>query len=323
MISRRSILAAGVLAPVGWAAAAETRYPAHAVTVVNPFAAGGQSEPAGRLVNAHLQSVLGQPFVMENRVGAGSTIGGQYVVRSAPDGYTLLLGTTSTFTIAPYVYRPQPYDPIANLAPIVALTEAPTVLVASEKSGFRSLDDLVRGAKKDPGRITVASAGIGSFPHVFAEVFSSLVGVQLTHVPYRGGGPAMNDILSGQVDLFFEVIATAAPQVQSKRALALFATGNARSALLPDVPTSSELGYPGLNLTSWTGLAAAAGTPASIVELLNKEANVVLKSDKMKDLLAGLGIGPVGGSPARMAGRIAQEADLYKGIISSRQISVQ
>ena len=114
MISRRSVLAAGVLAPVGWTAAAETRYPAHSVTVVNPFAAGGQSEPIGRIVSAHFQSVLGQPFVMENRVGAGSTIGGQYVVRSAPDGYTLLLGTTSTFTIAPYVYRPQPYDPITN-----------------------------------------------------------------------------------------------------------------------------------------------------------------------------------------------------------------
>ena len=298
MISRRSVLAAGVLAPLGWAAAAETRYPAHSVTVVNPFAAGGQSEPIGRIVNTHFQSVLGQSFVMENRVGAGSTIGGQYVVRAAPDGYTLLLGTTSTFTIAPYVYRPQPYDPITNLAPIIALTEAPTVLLASEKSGFRSLEDLVRAAKKEPGRVTVASAGIGSFPHVFAEVFASLVDVQLTHVPYRGGGPAMNDILSGQVDLFFEVILTAAPQ-------------------------TSELGYPGLNLTSWTGLAAAAGTPAPIVELLNTEANVVLQSDKMTDLLAHLGIRPVGGSPAKMAERIAQEADLYKGIISSRQISVQ
>jgi tripartite-type tricarboxylate transporter receptor subunit TctC len=323
MISRRSVLAAGVLPPLGRAAAAETRYPAHSVTVINPFAAGGQSDPIGRIVNTHFQSAMGQPFVMENRVGAGGTIGGQYVVQSAPDGHTLLLGTTSTFTIAPYVYRPHPYDPITNLAPIIALTEAPTILVASEKSGFRSLEDLVRAAKKEPGRVSVASAGIGSFPHVFAEVFSSLVGAQLTHVPYRGGAPAMNDILSGQVDLFFEVISTAAPQVQSKRAFALLATGDTRSSLLPDVSTASELGYPGLNLTSWTGLAAAAGTPAPIVELLNKEANVVLQSDKMKDLLAHLGIGPVGGSPAKMAERIAQEADLYKGIISSRQISVQ
>jgi tripartite-type tricarboxylate transporter receptor subunit TctC len=323
MFSRRSFVAAGLLAPLARATAAETPYPAHSVTVVNPFAAGGQSDPIGRIVNTHFQGVLGQPFLMENKVGAGGTIGGQYVVRSAPDGYTLLLGTTSTFTIAPYVYRPQPYDPITNLAPIVALTEASTVLVASEKSGFRTLDDLLRAAKKEPGRVSVASAGVGSFPHIFAEVFSSLVGVQLTHVPYRGGAPAMNDVIAGQVDLFFEVITTAAPQVQEKRVAGLFATGNRRSTLLPDVPTTSELGYPGLNLTSWTGLATAAGTPIPIVELLNKEANVVLQSNEMKDLLMRLGIAPVGGNPSRMAERIEQEATLYKGVISSRQITVQ
>jgi tripartite-type tricarboxylate transporter receptor subunit TctC len=323
LFSRRSFVAAGLLAPLARPAAAEARYPAHSVTVVNPFAAGGQSDPIGRIVNAHFQNALGQPFLMENRAGAGGTIGGQYVVRSAPDGYTLLLGTTSTFTIAPYVYRPQPYDPITNLAPIVALTEAPTVLVASEKSGFRTFNDLVQTARKEPGRVSVASAGIGSFPHIFAELFSSLVGVQLTHVPYRGGGPAMNDVVAGQVDLFFEVISTAAPQVQEKRIAGLFATGNSRSSLLPDVPTTSELGYPGLNLTSWTGLAAAAGTPAPTVELLNKEANVVLQSNEMKDMLTRLGIGSIGGSPSKMAERIAQEATLYKGIISSRQIVVQ
>ena len=264
MFSRRSVLAAGVLAPLGRSgAAAEARYPAHSVTVVNPFAAGGQSEPIGRIVNAHFQSALGQPFVMENRAGAGSTIGGQYVVRSAPDGYTLLLGTTSTFTIAPYVYRPQPYDPITNLAPIVASDRSADGAVREREKRLSQSSRIWFGRrKKEPGRVTVASAGIGSFPHIFAEVFASLVGVQLTHVPYRGGGPAMNDVLAGQVDLFFEVISTAAPQVQSKRAFALLATGNARSSLLPEVPTTSELGYPGLNLTSWTGLAAAAGTPA-------------------------------------------------------------
>jgi tripartite-type tricarboxylate transporter receptor subunit TctC len=323
MISRRLLVATGLLTPLVRSAAADTRYPANSVTVVNPFAAGGQADPIGRLVNKHLQSVLGQPFLMENRVGAGGTIGAQYVVRSAPDGYTLLFGTTSTFTIAPYVYRPEPYDPAKALAPIVALTEAPTVLLASQKSGFRTLDDLINTAKKEPGRVTFASAGIGSFPHVFAEVFSSLVGVQLTHVPYRGGAPAMTDVLAGQVDLFFEVIATAAPQVQEKRVSGLFVTGTARSPLLPDVPTTSELGYPGLNLTSWTGFAAAAGTPAPIIELLNKEANVALQSSEMKELLTRLGIAPVGGSPARMADRIVQESSVYKNIISSRQIAVQ
>jgi len=154
---------------------------------------------------------------MENRTGAGGTIGGQYVVRSAPDGYTLLLGTTSTFTIAPYAYRPQPYDPITNLAPIVALTEAPRCSLQARKADFEPSMILCRRQGRNRVRVSVASAGIGSFPHIFAEVFSSLVGVQLTHLPYRGGGPAMNDVVAGQVDLFFEVISTAAPQVQEKR----------------------------------------------------------------------------------------------------------
>jgi tripartite-type tricarboxylate transporter receptor subunit TctC len=323
MISRRSLLAAGALTPLARRAAADSRYPTRTVTVISPFAAGGQSDSVGRVMTNHFQRVFGQPFVMENRVGAGGTLGTQYVVRSEPDGYNLLFGTTSAFAIAPFVYKPKPYDPIANLAPIVVLTEASTVLIASEKSGFKSLSDLVAAAKKEPGRITVASAGIGSFPHVFAEVFSSLLGVQLTHVPYRGGGPAMNDILGGQVDVFFEVITTAAPQIQSGRAHGLFVSGSARSALLPDVPTATELGYPGLSLTSWSGLAAAAGTPAAIVDSLNKEANVVLQSAEMKDLLTRLGIGPVGGSPESMAERMVREGSRYKDIVSNRGITVQ
>lgn len=322
-MDRRAFLAVSLLSPFVRPAAAESRYPGRTVTVISPFAAGGQSDSVGRVVNNHFQKVLGQPFILENRVGAGGTMGAQYVARSQPDGYTLLLGTTSSFTIAPYVYKPQPYDPLANLAPIVALTEAPTVLIASEKSGFKNLDDLVQAVRKEPGRITVASAGIGSFPHVLSEVFSSLLSVQFNHVPYRGGGPAMNDILAGQVDIFFEVITTAAPQIEAKRAYGLLVTGNGRSALLPDVPTCTELGYPGMNLTSWSGLAAAAGTPAEVVDVLNREANVVLQSEEMKDLLARLGIGVVGGDPLKMAGRIRQEASLYKDIVAKRQITVQ
>lgn len=322
-MDRRAFLAVSLLSPFVRPAAAESRYPGRTVTVISPFAAGGQSDSVGRVVNNHFQKVLGQPFILENRVGAGGTMGAQYVARSQPDGYTLLLGTTSSFTIAPYVYKPQPYDPLANLAPIVALTEAPTVLIASEKSGFKNLDDLVQAVRKEPGRITVASAGIGSFPHVLSEVFSSLLSVQFNHVPYRGGGPAMNDILAGQVDIFFEVITTAAPQIEAKRAYGLLVTGNGRSALLPDVPTCTELGYPGMNLTSWSGLAAAAGTPAEVVDVLNREANVVLQSEEMKDLLARLGIGVVGGDPLMMAGRIRQEASLYKDIVAKRQITVQ
>jgi tripartite-type tricarboxylate transporter receptor subunit TctC len=323
MINRRSLLGTAALLPLGRAALAQDHYPSRPVTVINPFAAGGQSDPIGRMINAHFQRALGQSFVLDNRVGAGSTIGAQYVARSAPDGYTLLLGTTSTFTIAPYVYRPQPYDPLTAFAPVAALSEAPTILVANPQRGFRSLEDVVKLAKAKPGEVSFASAGSGSFPHIFAELFASLAGVRLTHIPYRGGAPAMNDVIAGQVDLFFEVVATAAPQVQSGRVTGLFASGDTRSPLLPDVPCTTELGYPGLNLTSWTGLAAPAGTPAPIVDLLNREANVALRSEEVKTFLARLGIAPVGGSPAKMAERIEKEAGLYKRLIAATEISVQ
>jgi tripartite-type tricarboxylate transporter receptor subunit TctC len=323
MINRRSLLGTAALLPLGRAALAQDHYPSRPVTVINPFAAGGQSDPIGRMINAHFQRALGQSFVLDNRVGAGSTIGAQYVARSAPDGYTLLLGTTSTFTIAPHVYRPQPYDPLTAFAPVAALSEAPTILVANPQRGFRSLEDVVKLAKAKPGEVSFASAGSGSFPHIFAELFASLAGVRLTHIPYRGGAPAMNDVIAGQVDLFFEVVATAAPQVQSGRVTGLFASGDTRSPLLPDVPCTTELGYPGLNLTSWTGLAAPAGTPAPIVDLLNREANVALRSEEVKTFLARLGIAPVGGSPAKMAERIEKEAGLYKRLIAATEISVQ
>jgi tripartite-type tricarboxylate transporter receptor subunit TctC len=321
MIDRRSLLLGSALASIARPVLSQTKYPTRTVTMVNPFAAGGQMDPIGRIIGKHMQSVLGQAFVIENKPGAGGTIGAQYVTRSAPDGSTLLLGTTSTFVIAPYVYRPQPYDPLTDLAPIIALTENATVLIASEKSGFKSLKDLLEAAKKNPGNVTVASAGNGSFPHVFSELFCSLTDVKLTHVPYRGGAPAMNDIIGGHVDIFFEVVPSAIPQIQSKQAFPLLVSGNKRVALLPDVPSVTELGYP--DLTSWNGLAAPAGTPASIVEILNKESNAVLRSEEMTTFLDRLGITAIGGSPKEMAARMASESAIYKRLVESRGITVQ
>jgi tripartite-type tricarboxylate transporter receptor subunit TctC len=320
MTRRRTLLAAGALAPLG-AALAQDRYPSRPVTVINPFAAGGQSDPIGRLVNAHLQRALGQPFVLDNKLGAGSTVGGQYVARAEADGHTLLLGTTSTFVIAPYVYRPQPYDPVAAFAPVAALTESPMVLVANSKKGFRAVADVLRAARERPGEVSVASAGNGSLPHLHAELFASLAGLRLNHVPYRGGAPAMNDVVAGQVDLFFEVVSTTAPHAEAGRVVPLLVTGQNRSPLLPEVPTAAELGYPDLTLTSWTGLAAPAGTPAPVVGALNREVNVALKSDEMAAFVSRLGISTVGGDPARMAERIAREGGLYRRIIETTGIS--
>lgn len=323
MIDRRSLLLAGLFASVAGPSFSQGKYPTRPVTLVNPFAAGGHLDSLGRLICNHMQTVLGQPFIIENKVGAGSTIGALYVSRAAPDGNTLLLGTTSSFVIAPYIYKPQPYDPLMNFAPIIGLTEAATVLVASEKSGFKTLKNLLDAAKSKPGSVTVASAGNGSFPHVFSELFSSLTDVQMTHVPYRGGGPAMNDLIGGQVDVFFEVVPSATPQIESKRAIPLLVSGNARSPLLPDVPCAAELGYPDLNLMSWSGIAAPAGTPAPIIEILNKEANLVLKSEEMKSFVDRFGYTLIGGTPKDMADRLAKEATIYKQLIANRGLTVQ
>ncbi len=316
---RRAVLAAGLAVP----ALAQDAWPARPVTLINPFAAGGQGDPLGRLIAAHLQRVFGQPFVLDNRVGAGSTIGGQFVARAAPDGHTLLLGTTSTYVIAPYVYRPQPYDPLSAFAPVAMLTESATALVTHPRSGLRSLDDLLRVARERPGQMTYASAGNGSLPHVFGALFAALAGVQLTHIPYRGGAPALTDVIAGQVDLMFEVVSTVGPPIQDGRIIPLLTTGASRPAAMAEAPTAAEAGLPDLNLTSWIGLAAPARTPASIVEALNREVNVALASEAVAAFIARVGSSLLGGTARAMAERIARQAPLYQRIIASSEISAQ
>jgi tripartite-type tricarboxylate transporter receptor subunit TctC len=309
------------LVPTGRDALAQDRYPDRPVTIINPFAPGGQTDPLGRLVALHLQRALGQPFVIDNRTGAGGTIGAQFVARAAPDGHTLLLGTTSTYVIAPFVYRPQIYDPATAFAPIAVLSEGAMVLSTHPRTGFRSVADVVQAARQRPGGVTFASAGNGSLPHIIGELFASLAQLELTHVPYRGGAPAMNDLIAGQVDLFFEVVSNVAQHAEAQRVVPLLTTGAARSPLLPAVPTAAEGRYPDLALTSWTGLAAPAGTPRPVVAALNRGANATLVSEEGQALLARLGIAAVGGEPADMEARIAREALVYQRIVTTRGIS--
>jgi tripartite-type tricarboxylate transporter receptor subunit TctC len=324
--SRRGIFG-GVAATALLAAArppgarAQGGYPNRPVTIINPFAPGGQSDPIGRAIALHLQRALGQPFVLDNRTGAGSTIGAQYVARAAPDGHTLLFGTTSTFVIAPFVYRAAGYDPAGSFAPIAVASEGVMVLTANPRTGFRTAADVVAAAKRRPGDVTFASAGNGSLPHVLGELFASLAGIRLTHVPYRGGAPAMNDLVGGQVDLFFEAVANVAQHAEAGRIVALLATGTTRSPLLPEVPTATEAGYPDLNLTSWTGFAAPANTPAPIIAALNREINAALRTAELRDLLARIGVAAVGGSPEDMSARIARESPTYQRIIAAAKVT--
>jgi len=298
-------------------------YPDRPVTIVSPFAAGGQSDPLGRAVALHLQRKLGQPFVLENRTGAGSTIGAQYVARAAADGHTLLFGTTSTFVIAPFVYANAGYDPVASFAPVAVASEGPMVLNTHARSGYASVAEVIAAARRSPGRITYASAGAGSLPHLLGELLARVTGTELTHVPYRGGAPAMNDLIGGQVDLFFEAVANVVPHVEGGRVVALMSTGPARSPLLPAVPTATELGYRDLTLTSWTGFAAPAGTPAPVIESLNRGINEALRLPDVIVLMERIGISGIGGGPADMTGRIAGESTIYRSIVTAAKISAE
>ncbi|MFT8245824.1 Bug family tripartite tricarboxylate transporter substrate binding protein [Roseomonas sp. BN140053] len=325
-MNRRSVLrsaaGAALLAPQ-WPglAGAQARYPNHVVTVVNPFPPGGQSDGIGRIVSLHLQRSLGQPVVMENRTGAGGTLGAQYVARAAPDGHTLLFGTTGVFVIAPYVYRNAGYELPTSLVPVAMISEVPVIMAASKNSGFSSVAELVTAAKANPGKVTFGSGGIGSFGHLTGELFATLTGTQLTHVPYRGGAPALNDIVAGQLDLLFDGVSTVGPHVEAGRMNALLATGQARLPSLPNVPLPTELGLADLNLTSWNGFVAPANTPAPVIETLNREINVALATDEARELMGRLSLRALGGPPEAMRERILREAAIYKRIITAASIS--
>jgi tripartite-type tricarboxylate transporter receptor subunit TctC len=322
VINRRGLSLGLIATPIlsGFASAQST-YPTRPVSIVNPFSAGGQSDAVARFVARQLQRALGQPFVVDNRSGAGSTIGTAFVAAAAPDGNTLVFGTTSTYVIAPYTYRTPGYDPVSSFSHITVAAEGPMVLCCSAKAGFKSVGELVAAAKRAPNRVTYASAGNGTFPHLLGEMFARAAGVELTHVPYRGGGPAMNDLIGGQVDLFFEAIVNVTAQAGEGRIVPLMTTGGERSALLPDVPTAAELNYPNLNLLAWTGFSAPAGTPPVVIATLNREITKALHDPEAKELFLRLGITAVGGSPEDMAERIVREAAIYRNLIKEAALT--
>ena len=315
---RRHLLAAGaVLALPG---SARAWAPERPITVVNPFAPGGFTDGFGRTVAQHMQRVLGQPLVFDYRPGAGATLGAAHVARAAADGHTLLYSPTTAWVVAPHLQRNPGYDPATSFAPIAAIAATPMVLTARAGSPFRDVAGLVAEAKRRPGVLSYASAGAGSLPHLMGSFFAALAGVTLNHIPYRGGAPAMNDLLAGHVDLMFEAVPNVAQHVAAGRAIPLMTSGAARTPLLPEVPTVAEAGYPELDLTSWIGLAAPAGTPAAAIAALNAAVNGALETAEVREAMARFGMAPLGGPPAVMAARIAREGPVYRRIIAEAGI---
>lgn len=276
-------------------------YPAKPIRLVVPFPPGGGTDISARTVANKLSETARWNFVVENKPGAGGNLGMEQAVRAPADGYTLVIGQTSNLAINPALYAKLPYDPLKDLAPVVLIVSAPVVLVVAADSRFRTLDDLVAAAKRDPGAITFASPGNGTVSHLAGELLQRAAGIKLTHVPYKGAPPALTDTLGGQVQSFLSSVPSALGHIRTGRLRALAVTSAKRSAEMSDVPTIAESGYRGFDANTWYGLLAPAGTPAAVVARLNAEVNRVLAMPDVRQRLASEGGDAVGGSPGQFA----------------------
>lgn len=308
------------LAAMPTAASAADAYPSQPIKLVLPFAAGGQSDVVARIAAESLSKALGKPLVVENLGGAGGMIAASRVARSPADGYTLFMPNASTLTIAPHLQKSSGIKP-SSFAPIGTVSQFPLVLVVNSNSPYKTFAEVVAAAKAKPGGLSFASPGVGTTPHLIGETFSKEAGIELTHVGYKGGAPALNDLLAGQVDLYFEAPATITSQVQAGKLRALAVTGTKRMASLPNVPTVTELGLSKLTLESWAALVAPAGTPAAIVERLHAELDKVVNSNDFRRKLEDRGFEPMSKAPSELAGMINDESNRWAQIIKERRIT--
>src|SRR5918994_4651641 len=286
---------------------AAAQYPNKPLRLIVPFAPGGSTDIFARLLAERAQGPLGQPVVVENRAGAAGNLGANEVVKAAPDGYTLLMATTGVLAINNSLYKNMTYDAAKDLEPVLFVASITNVLIVPPDSPAKNVSDLVAIAKKEPGKLSFASSGAGSSTHMSAELFKSLSGTDILHVPYKGSGQAMPDLMSGRVTMMFENAPGAVPHIKAGKLRALGQTGLKRSSALPEVPTIAESGVPGYESLSWSGIAVAAGTPKNIVEKLNRDLNTVLALPEMRQKLAEQGADTIGGPPEVFAKHIAAE----------------
>jgi tripartite-type tricarboxylate transporter receptor subunit TctC len=298
--------AAGLwLALAGFASAQD--YPTQPVKLVVPFPAGGGTDALARWFAKGLEAKLGQPFVVENRAGSGTTLGAGFVARSAPDGYTIMLGTSSTYAIAPNVYKKVPFDPVKDFAPIALVAEVPFVLVVHPSLPVKSVAELVALVKSKPGAMSYASAGIGTQHHVNAELLKTLTGIAMTHVPYRGGGPALSDVVAGHVPIYFGDVSTVMPLARAGKVRALALTISQRLDAFPEVPTMHEAGIKNYNASAWQAFVAPAGTPAAIITRLNRALIDVVKSPETQTRFRDLGLRPLTSTPDELGAHMRSE----------------
>ena len=313
-IRRSSLLALCLLSVT---AALAQPYPTKPVKIIVPFPPGGPTDIVGRFVAGKLGEALGQPFVVDNRAGAGGTIGSETVAQAPSDGYTLLYGSTSTLAMAPSLYRKLAYDPRKSFAPISLVSSTPMLIAVNAAVPANTLAQFIALAKDKPGNLNYGSAGNATPPHLAAEMFKSLAGVNLVHVPYKGGGPALQAVVGGEVQVFFEGMVSLLPHIKAGRLRALAITGSARDPALPEVPTVAEAGLPAFQVSFWSGLVAPAGTPPEVLATLNTALRQALASADARATLTRLGLEPSGSTPAEFSRFIEAEIVRWASVIQS------
>lgn len=320
MNRRRSLLAAALAAAALLGSApilAADPYPSRPIRIVVPYPPGGSADLIGRMVAERMSKSIGQPVVVENKAGATGAIGSEFVARADPDGHTLLVGIADTHAINPAVVARLPYDPVKDFAPVSLMARQPFLLAVGPKVTARTLAEFVAAAKAQPGTMTYASNGAGGLQHLAMDLFNSTAGIRTLHVPYKGAGPALADVMGGQVDAILISIQGAGSNLGGKlRPIAIVSPARVNAA--PDVPTFAESGYPGLAVNQWYALFAPRGTPAEIVDKVNQHVKAALDAPEVGDKLRGAGTEPVGGTPdqlrAFLAGEIRQWADVARAI---------
>ena len=329
MTRRRPLVAAltaltlAPLAALPLTAAAQA-WPSKPVRIVVPFPPAGTTDILARALAPELQRAFGQPFVVENKPGAGGNIGAAEVAKAAPDGHTLLMGTVGTHAINPALYTKMPYDHVKDFVPVTLVAGVPNVLVlnpgVAQRQGIASVADLARVARANPGKFTFASSGNGTSIHLAGELFKALTGTQMVHSPYKGSGPALLDLMGGNVDLMFDNLPSAMPHIKSGKLLALAVTSSTRSAAVPDLPTVAEAGGPALasfEASSWFGLLAPAGTPMDIVNRIQQETAKALATPAMRERLQSQGAIPSGNTSAEFARLIEAETRKWAPVVKA------
>jgi tripartite-type tricarboxylate transporter receptor subunit TctC len=316
----------GLLVIGAWAIAAAAgaqNFPTRSITLTVGFAPGGGTDTAARLIAQKLTENIGQSVVVENKAGAGGNIAAQHIAMAPPDGYTIHLSSVGPLTVAPHMVKNLPYDPKRDIAPITMGVMFPNVMVVHPGVPAKTLAEFVALAKQKPGQVTYASAGVGGAGHLAGELFKQRAGIDMIHVPYKGGGPAMTDLLGGRVDMYPAVPSTAGPHIETGKLRALATTGAKRTPTMPNVPTVAQSGYPGFEATNWYAFVAPAKTPVEILDFWNRELVKVLKDPQVSAELAKHGLDPAPGTRDDLARYMERESEKWGKVVREAKITTE